>query len=338
MAMFENQPNRPAGAVGAQPRPMTPPPVRPFPPAREPEDIFAGVESTGPKMPPPTGLPPTPPKKGGRKIVLVFIIFIIIILLVVGGVLAYLSFMRQAPVTNTNLPAVNLPANINADLKANANVNTNVNANVNVNQPLPGEITYTLGKDTDLDGLTDVEETLYGATNDNPDTDGDNYIDGFELLGLYDPTKGNGALLKNSTLLKVYDNPLQSYTIFYLAKWIIQPSNNVTNAVVTFQSSGEESIKVTASDNTNRASLYEFLLSQKPTADLTQYAKTINKAGWDQLVSPDKLTYYLTKENQLDKVYVIAYTLGNNKVADYLSTLQMMVNSFTLTLAETTGK
>ena len=329
MAMFENQPNRPVGAVGAQPRPMTPPPVRPAPPSREPEDIFAGVEGAGSKMPPSSGMPSVAPKRGGRKIVLVFIIFIIIILLVVGGVLAYLSFMNQAPVTNTNLPVVNINQPANGNANVNANTNANVNVNTNVNQLILPEVTYTTGKDSDLDGLTDTEETLYGTTNDNPDTDGDNYIDGVELIGLFDPTKGNGALLKNSTLVKVFKNATYGFSINYPAKWTAK-ANDDTEKEVIFQSLGEESIKVSAEENTSKVSLYEWLLSKMPTADLTQYPKTINKGGWDQLVSPDKLTYYLTKEGQLDKVYVIYYALDNNKVADYLSTLQMMVNSFTL--------
>jgi hypothetical protein len=379
MAMFENQPNRPTGPAPVQPRPITPPPVRPFTPAREPEDIFAGVENTGPKMSGPTGMPAAPRKRGGRRIVLVFVIFIIIILLVAGGVLAYVSFLRQAPVTNTNAPAVNLnlPVNTNANVNTNTNTNINTNVNVNVNQPITPVVTYTLGKDSDTDGLTDIEEALYGTNKDNPDTDGDNYLDGVELIGLYDPTKGGGALLKDSNLIKVYvgnspeptnkiyTNTKQTYSIFYPAKWQAKgieedPYGRVEEFGPTLSeepAQHQEFISVIVMDNPDKLSLYEWLLTQKPTADLTLYKKDIGKGGFDELIGPDNQltpngtltttdkegkpieltsyiakTFYLTKEGQIDKVYGISLNIGNDKVSDFLTTLQMMVSSFELTV------
>ena len=332
--MFENQPNRPAGTAPVQPRPITPPPIRPFSPAREPEDIFAGVENAGPKMPGPTGMPPAPRKRGGRRIVLVFIVFFIIILLVAGGVLAYVSFLRQAPVTTTNTPAVNLnlPVNTNANLNANANANVNVN----INQPPVTEIIYTPGADTDLDGLTDAEEDVYGTNKDNPDTDGDNYIDGVELIGLFDPTKGGGALLKDSVLVKIFKNETYGYTIYYPAKWQAIPLEEGTDLErqITFSplpvNIENENIKVNIEDNAAKLALYDWLLAKIPNVDLTAYVKLTTKSGFEALLSPDNLKYYLTKENQLDKIYVISYTPNKENITNYLSTLQMMVNSFTL--------
>jgi len=44
-------------------------------------------------------------------------------------------------------------------------------------------------QDTDQDGLTNDEETLYGTNPQNPDTDGDGYSDGAEVRSGYDPLK-----------------------------------------------------------------------------------------------------------------------------------------------------
>jgi hypothetical protein len=183
---------------------------------------------------------------------------------------------------------------------------------------------YTVGADSDSDGLTNVEETLYGTDPNVADTDKDGYSDGSELINLYDPTKAGGATLANSKLIKIYSNPKYDYSIFYPAKWTV----NSTGTDTIFQSSGEENIKVSVDSNPAKVSLYEFVLTQNPTADLTTYTKTKTKGGFDELISPDKLTYFVTIENKLDKVFVITYTLGADKVANYLSTLQMMVNSF----------
>jgi hypothetical protein len=336
MAMFENQPPRPAGAPGTVPPASSripPPPVRPPMPAQEPEDIFAGVSSAGPKMPAP---PPPPPKRGGRRIALVFIVFIILILLAVGGVLTYLSLMRQAPAPPVNLPVVNVPAvNLNAPVAVCGNgvcesteTEASCPADCVVVPALP-VLGYTAGADADADGLTDAEETLYGTDSAKLDSDGDTYSDGTELTGLYDPTKGGGALLVNSGLVKAYINSKFGYSVFYPAKWQAKAADN-TERLVNFQAGNAENIKVSVEDNADKATLYEWVLAKLPTADLTAYDKKISKGGLDELISPDKLTYYLTKEGQLDKVYVISYTLGPDKVANYLSTLQMMVNGFTL--------
>ncbi len=47
--------------------------------------------------------------------------------------------------------------------------------------------------DSDLDGLLDSEEVLYGTDPANPDTDGDGYDDGTEVAGGYNPL-GEGGL------------------------------------------------------------------------------------------------------------------------------------------------
>jgi len=116
------------------------------------------------------------------------------------------------------------PSGGSAVLNANSQtgqVNTNqnnavnqgvANQNLNIDQPSPAII------DTDRDGLTDAEESMYGTDPNevdtdkdgltdrdevkvfktdpnNADTDGDSYTDGAEVRSGYDP-KGPGRLLK----------------------------------------------------------------------------------------------------------------------------------------------
>lgn len=53
--------------------------------------------------------------------------------------------------------------------------------------------TQDIDKDTDGDGLTDVDEARYGTDLKNPDSDGDGYLDGAEVKSGYNPT-GAGKL------------------------------------------------------------------------------------------------------------------------------------------------
>lgn len=51
-------------------------------------------------------------------------------------------------------------------------------------------------KDSDLDGLSDDDETIYKTDINNPDTDGDGYFDGEEVQNGYDPAITGDAKLK----------------------------------------------------------------------------------------------------------------------------------------------
>jgi len=52
--------------------------------------------------------------------------------------------------------------------------------------------------DTDVDGLTDLEEFQYGGLDpNNPDTDGDGYNDGFEVANGFDPTDKTSPAIHN---------------------------------------------------------------------------------------------------------------------------------------------
>ncbi len=48
-----------------------------------------------------------------------------------------------------------------------------------------------ISKDTDGDGLSDMEEAMYGTDPENPDTDGDGFKDGAEVDQNSDPMNGN---------------------------------------------------------------------------------------------------------------------------------------------------
>lgn len=204
----------------------------------EPEDILESIDGSTPldrqlppKQPPMfdssrsmPAAPAVPPrqkpesqepffKRHRRGLLLTVIVVLGTGVLGVGGWYAYNTFLvpSEAPI----LPAGNL------------NVNTNSPAvPINSNQPAVGQnqnipvvpITPPETIDSDLDGVTDDEEAMYGSDPQkvdtdgdgltdrdetkvfktdptNPDTDGDGFNDYEEVRNGYDP-KGEGRLLR----------------------------------------------------------------------------------------------------------------------------------------------
>jgi len=97
--------------------------------------------------------------------------------------------------------AANLKININSNLNSNTNANINLNKNTNQN------INSSLAEDSDADGLSDLEEIIYGTDKNNPDTDGDGYKDGDEVKAGYNPN-GPGKLDSDSDGLSDKDEEL----------------------------------------------------------------------------------------------------------------------------------
>ena len=232
---------------------------------------------------------------------------------------------------NVNLNA-NANANFNANLNLNQNINQNVNLNLNTNVNAPSAqpvITYKSSLDSDSDGLTDVEEDIYGTEKRKPDTDGDGYLDGAEVLNLFNPKVGGGALLETSGLVNKYTNPLFNYEILQPSIWLAKPTDESLREVI-FQSSTGEYVEVLVADNPDKLDLVQWYLKESPAADLNQLQKETTKGGYQALSSADRLNYYLLDTQNPDKVYVITYNIGDKKEVNFLTTFLMMKNSFKL--------
>jgi len=100
-----------------------------------------------------------------------------------------------------------------------------------VESPFPNEIVP--GKDSDSDGLTDVEETMIYKTNPNlPDTDLDGFLDGNEVFHLYNPSaKSPGTLLEAGFVSKTTIPP--NIELMYPSIWQIQAGENLSVSIIT---------------------------------------------------------------------------------------------------------
>ncbi len=237
---------------------------------------------------------------------------------------------------NSSLNAnVNANRNLNQNLNANANSNSNLNANTNTTRTQPLASTT----DTDSDGLTDVEEQLYGTNAGAPDSDGDSFVDGKQVLTNgqivgelylgYNPS-GIGRL-DTSGLVRLYTNTNWSYALLYPTNWLAQASDTSARTVLfTPANPTGEFIQVLVEDNPSKLTARNYYLSLNP--GLTASAvESVVVNGLEGVRSADGENVYLAKN---DKIYVVRYSVGALTQVNFMTTFEMMFKSFRLTVAD----
>lgn len=243
---------------------------------------------------------------------------------------------------NSNVNAANANVNANANLNANANVNSNANANVNTNTNANANVNTNTSpvassQDTDGDGLTDVEETLFGTGVNVPDTDKDGFIDGKQktadgkyvgevYLG-YDPTLAGKRLTDNATLVTSFTNNTYLYRIYYPTKWTARATDSERTLVISSDGATGEYFQVIVADNPSKLTAAQWYTSVNPSGG-TAEAITVN--GLDGARSPDLHTVYLAKS---DRIYTLSYVIGTLSTANYRTTFDVLIQNFGLIAA-----
>lgn len=179
------------------------------------------------------------------------------------------------------------------------------------------------GKDTDSDGLTDVEEYLYGTNFRDPDSDEDSFLDGNEVFHRYHPLGEAPATLLDTGAVKVFTDATYPYSVYYPSTW----STTLSDANgVTFKSSRQATISVAWQEKDEATSLGAWLKEKHPDV-VSDVKEILTKEGYYGYTSSDDRTAYL---NLGTAVATLTYDLGDSTKIEYLQTFQMMVNSFTL--------
>lgn len=187
---------------------------------------------------------------------------------------------------------------------------------------------FALSPDSDNDGLSDLEEqTLYKSDAQKPDADVDGYLDGHEVLNLYNPNGFKPVKLEDAGLVTHFPNTVFGYTLLYPATWQAGPLDQDGKEVL-FTSTTGEYVSVKVYPNLADAELKSWYLSRVPqvTADKVTSFKT--KQGLSGLMSPDGLSVYFGREKL---VYEIRYDIGVRVDANFMRTFEMMQQSFLFT-------
>lgn len=184
------------------------------------------------------------------------------------------------------------------------------------------------GKDTDSDGLSDVEEGLYGTELRNPDTDGDTFLDGNEVFHRYSPLGDSPATLLDTGAVELFTAESGEFTFTYPMEWSISSSVN-SSGITTEVIIGTDTLAVFAVNYSQIEEGEDFESWYKKNGDailrFTGLKETLTKEGYDAFVGRNDRIAYLIADSG---VYTFEYDLGSGLSVDYLQTFQMMINSF----------
>ena len=185
----------------------------------------------------------------------------------------------------------------------------------------PVEVEPVPGTDSDSDGLTNIEEILFGSDPKNPDTDADTYLDGNEVYHLYNPRGDFSANLTDAGFAREFSAGDVSYAIIYPSRWTVQMDEETFVA----KAPTGETVRVELVDVDPALELKAWYRDQHPDTAVDELSDVLSKQGYTGITSPDKRTTYLDVG---EVVYAISYDLADNEEINFLTTYQMMVNSF----------
>lgn len=359
--MFENQQPQPNPLNPVMPSPGLPPqgsmPQATPPPAAPPQPSIHTMPERfrasggGPKS-----------SGGTKKLMIILIVVLVLAGLGFGAMYVFQNVLGKENANtnttnttantdtgneNTNVADENSNANSNVNAATNANDNTNaaVNTNTtsntnttNTNGNLNTNTATTVGPlpsstDSDSDGLTDVEEALFGTDSKKPDTDSDTFVDGKQVqangtivgelyLG-YNPT-GTGAL-EGSTLVSRQQNSAKDYGLLVPATWTVTNDSSGGMLISPAQQTGEF-VQVRINDNPTRLTPKQWYQANNPSSQVDTLT-TVAVNGLEGIISEDGSTVYLFKDT---KVYSIQYSTGSLSQVNYRTTFEMMYRSFKL--------
>ena len=187
--------------------------------------------------------------------------------------------------------------------------------------------------DVDKDLLTVEEERLFGTSDTNFDYDGDGFLDGQEVLNMFDPRFGQGALLADSTSVKTYISDEFGYKIFVPTSWVekkLEPKSTIrfiSNSPVSQGGIGEF-VDITVESNVGGFStVEEWYVSQFPGVDSGAVTSVPAQGGMFGIMSPDGMSAFFMANNL---IYSMIYTPSADSNAYFETVFNMMARSFTL--------
>ncbi len=186
----------------------------------------------------------------------------------------------------------------------------------------PFETELTPGRDTDSDGLTDLEEAFYGTNARLPDTDADGFLDGNEVFHRYNPRGTAPGTLLESGLAKEYGRAA-SYRVLYPSAWSVKAVEGQTDGVV-FMAPSAETVTIAVEAKSDAAmSLSDWYAAANPESEEDPLSGT-TKNSYPMLMAENQMTVFVDLGAS---VMTLVYQVQVKATIDYLQTFQRMVNS-----------
>lgn len=181
------------------------------------------------------------------------------------------------------------------------------------------------GLDTDSDGITDLEEVLYGADVRNPDTDTDGFLDGNEVFHLYNPAGRAPAKLLDLSLIKTVEARV-GWVMGVPSNWTVT-MDQADGTKATIDSKHGETFVITVEDNLAGQPVLDWYLAKHPDVTAAQVLQYRSKGGYTGIIGADLLSTYIPWG---DKIFVFTYHLNGQPFINYRTTYSMMLNSLML--------
>lgn len=201
-------------------------------------------------------------------------------------------------------------------------------ASVTVDQVVQPAIIPALppgGLDSDSDGLSDVEETVYGTDSRVPDTDRDGFLDGNEVFHLYNPAATAPVRLVDSGLVTLLVSPA-GWSI-YVPKGFTFTLDTADGSTATVRSGQGETFRVEILDNPQDQVLLDWYLARNSGVPGTATRAITTKGGLEGLLGADRLDAYFRWDG---KVFKIIYDNGTKPFINFRTSFEMMLNSLRL--------
>ncbi len=186
--------------------------------------------------------------------------------------------------------------------------------------------------DGDNDGLTDIEEELWGTNGGMADSDNDTFPDTTEIVNLYNPAGVTPERLIDARLVTMYTNSEYQYSLYYPNTWIDQAVAEDKKEVL-FTSITQEYFDVRVLPFPTDMPFAAWFAKTFPNESLSAYTPFVNKFKVSGLMSSDGLVAIITDGAH---VYLLTYNgvAGRDEI-NYRQTFKMMVQSFKTASAST---
>jgi hypothetical protein len=178
--------------------------------------------------------------------------------------------------------------------------------------------------DEDSDGLTDIEEELWGTNGAAADSDSDTFADTTEITNLYNPAGVTPERLIEAQLVSTYINPEYQYSMYYPKTWIAQSVDEGKKEVL-FTSITQEFVSVRVLPFPTDVPFAEWFAKTFPAEQLSSYLPFVNKFKISGVMSADGMVAIITDGAH---VYLLTYNGGTRDEINYRTTFKMMVQSF----------
>lgn len=292
---------KPVTAAAEAPKPAAPVPAVVVPP-----------QAPKPVNPTQPAIPSLSKRDKGRSSILLIVVGVLV--LAALAAMAYVFLQQPVPVET---PVVSETPTI-----------TTPTETVVTPEPEPEVTEPQPAKDTDSDGLTDVEELLYGTDFRDPDTDHDTFLDGNEVFHRYDPKGTAPSTLLDTGAVKVYSDAATPFTMYYPVSW--KATTNATASEVTFKTPTQAKMTVVWAAKAVELTPEEWVVANVDGASAASLDATYTKEGYYIAQGEDGFTAYLDGGAS---IFVLTYDLNGASEIAYLQTYAMMVNSFQLVSA-----